>query len=116
MEKYTQKKLRNQLLYTLISPHVSETTLLNIKECNTFMLFVADKTLEHKTLHGANSCKNRFCPVCAWRKARKNGLKSSILMQYLKQEEDKERLLLTLTAPNVKAHELNDEIKHYNKA
>ena len=116
MEKYTQKKLKNQLLESLIENHVSEKTLLNIKECNTFMLFVADKTLEHKKLHGANSCKNRFCPVCAWRKARQNALKISILMQYLKQEEDKEFLFLTLTAPNVKADELNDEIKHYNQS
>ena len=116
MEKYTQKKLRNQLLHTLISPYVSEAMLLNIKECNTFMLFVADKTLEHKKLYGANSCKNRFCPVCAWRKARKNALKISIIMQYLKAEENKEFIFLTLTAPNVKADELNDEIKHYNQS
>lgn len=116
MEKYTQKKLRNQLLHTLISPHVSETTLLNIKECNTFMLFVADKTLEHKKLHGANSCKHRFCPLCAWRKARKDALRISILMQYLRAEENKEFIFLTLTAPNVKADELNDEIKHYNQS
>lgn len=116
MEKYTQKKLRNQLLQTLISPHVSEATLLNIKECNTFMLFVADKTMEHKKLHGANSCKHRFCPVCAWRKARKNALKISILMQYVKEVEDKEFIFLTLTAPNVKDDELNDEIKHYNQS
>ena len=116
MEKYTQKKIRNQLLQTLISPHVSESTLLNIKECNTFMLFVADKTLEHKKLYGANSCKNRFCPVCAWRKARKNALKISILMQYLKAEENKDFIFLTLTAPNVKKEELQDEIKHYNQS
>lgn len=116
MEKYTEKKLKNQLLQTLISPHVSEATLLNIKECNTFMLFVVDKTLEHKKLYGSNSCKNRFCPVCAWRKARKNALKISILMEYLKAEENKEFIFLTLTAPNVKADELNDEIKHYNQS
>ena len=80
------------------------------------MLFLADKTLEHKKLHGANSCKHRFCPVCSWRKARKNALKISILMQYLKQEENKEFVFLTLTAPNVKTDELNDEIKHYNQS
>src|SRR5699024_4313351 len=97
MEKYTEKKLRNQLL-------------------QTFMLFRADKTLEHKKLHGANSCKHRFCPVCSWRKARKNALKISILMQYIKEEENKEFIFLTLTAPNVKADELNDEIKHYNQS
>ena len=116
MEKYTEKKLRNQLLQTFIDKHVTDSTLLRIKECNTFMLFLADKTLEHKKLHGANSCKHRFCPVCSWRKARKNALKISILMQYLKQEENKEFVFLTLTAPNVKTDELNDEIKHYNQS
>ena len=116
MEKYTQKKLRNQLLQTFIDKHVTDSTLLRIKECNTFMLFLADKTLEKTKLHGANSCKHRFCPVCSWRKARKNALKISILMQYLKQEENKEFVFLTLTAPNVKTDELNDEIKHYNQS
>ena len=116
MEKYTEKKLKNQLLQTFIDKHVTDSTLLRIKECNTFMLFLADKTLEHKKLHGANSCKHRFCPVCSWRKARKNALKISILMQYLKQEENKEFVFLTLTAPNVKTDELNDEIKHYNQS
>ena len=80
------------------------------------MLFLADKTLEHKKLHGANSCKHRFCPVCSWRKSRKNALKISILMQYIKEEENKEFIFLTLTAPNVKADELEDEIKHYNQS
>lgn len=80
------------------------------------MLFLADKTLEKTKLHGANSCKHRFCPVCSWRKSRKNALKISILMQYLKEEENKEFVFLTLTAPNVKADELDDEIQHYNKS
>lgn len=116
MEKYTQKKLRNQLLQTFIEKHVTDSTLLRIKECNTFMLFLADKTLEHKKLHKANSCKNRFCPMCAWRKARKNALKIGVLMQYLKEVENKEFIFLTLTAPNVKAEELNEEIKYYNQS
>lgn len=80
------------------------------------MLFLADKTLEHKKLHKANSCKNRFCPMCAWRKARKNALKIGVLMQYLKEVENKEFIFLTLTAPNVKAEELNEEIKYYNQS
>src|SRR5699024_11497002 len=32
------------------------------------------------------------------------------------QEEKKEFIFLTLTAPNVPADELNDEIKHYNQS
>ncbi|HIH3908897.1 TPA: protein rep, partial [Streptococcus pneumoniae] len=53
-----------------------------VEDCNTFLSFVADKTLEKQKLYKANSCKNRFCPVCAWRKARKDALGLSLMMQY----------------------------------
>ncbi|ENZ5537892.1 protein rep, partial [Enterococcus hirae] len=85
-------------------------------ECNTFMMMVADESLEKKKQHKGNSCKNRFCPICAWKKARKDALALSVMMAYLKQEEKKEFIFLTLTAPNVSAEELNDEIKHYNQS
>lgn len=116
MEKYTQKKLRNQLLQTLIGKHVSDKSFERIKECNTFLFMVADKTMEKTKLHRSNNCDNRFCPICAWKKSRKNALKISVLMQYLREEENKEFVFLTLTAPNVKAEELDYEIKHYNKS
>ncbi|RRD33994.1 replication protein, partial [Fusobacterium nucleatum] len=64
----------------------------------------------------SNLCKNRFCPVCAWRKARKDALGLSLMMQYIKQEEQKEFLFLTLTTPNVKSDDLESEIKHYNQS
>lgn len=116
MEKYTQKKLRNQLLQTLIGKHVSDKTFERIKECNTFLFMVADKTMEKTKLYRSNNCEHRFCPMCAWKKSRKNALKIGILMQYLREEENKEFVFLTLTAPNVKSDELDDEIKHYNKS
>src|SRR5699024_6897654 len=81
-----------------------------------FMMMVADESLEKKKQHKGNSCKNRFCPICAWKKARKDALALSVMMAYLKQEEKKEFIFLTLTAPNVSAEELNDEIKHYNQS
>ncbi|NKE86062.1 protein rep, partial [Staphylococcus arlettae] len=86
------------------------------EDCNTFLSFVADKTLEKQKLYKANSCKNRFCPVCAWRKARKDALGLSLMMQYIKQQEKKEFIFLTLTTPNVQNEQLEDEIKHYNKS
>jgi len=116
MEKYTQKKIRNQLLQTLISKHVSDKSFERIKECNTFLFMVADKTMEKTKLHRSNNCENRFCPICAWKKSRKNALKISVLMQYLREEEKKDFIFLTLTAPNVKAEELDGEIKHYNQS
>ena len=38
----------------------------------------------------------------------------SVQMKYIKEEHQKEFIFLTLTAPNVSADELEDEIKHYN--
>ncbi|GAB1614258.1 protein rep [Mammaliicoccus lentus] len=87
-----------------------------VQDCNTFLSFVADKTLEKQKLYKANSCKNRFCPVCAWRKARKDALGLSLMMQYIKQQENKEFIFLTLTTPNVMSDELENEIKRYNNS
>src|SRR5699024_2708600 len=83
---------------------------------NTFMMMVDDETLEKKKQHRGNTCKNRFCPICAWKKSRKDALALSVMMAYLKLEEKKEFIFLTLTAPNVTADELEDEINHYNQS
>lgn len=94
MVKHTKKKRKNGVLAyfmeKLVSERtVSENTLKLIKECNTFMMMVADESLEKKKQHKGNSCKNRFCPICAWKKARKDALALSVMMAYLKQEEKK---------------------------
>src|SRR5699024_6275220 len=121
MVKSTKKKRRNGVLAyfmeKLVSENVvTENTLRLIKECNTFMMMVADETLEKKKQHKGNTCKNRFCPICAWKKSRKDALALSVMMAYLKQEEKKEFIFVTLTAPNATADEMNDEIKHNNKS
>ena len=116
MEKYTEKKQRNQVFQKFIKRHIGENQMDLVQDCNTFLSFVADKTLEKQKLYKANSCKNRFCPVCAWRKARKDALGLSLMMQYIKQQEKKEFIFLTLTTPNVMSDELENEIKRYNNS
>lgn len=117
--KHTKKKRKNSVLAYFMEKlvfenSVTENTLRLVKECNTFVMMIADENLEKKKQHKGNSCKNRFCPICAWKKSRKDALALSIMMSYLKQEEKKEFIFLTLTAPNVSAADLNDEIKIYN--
>ncbi|HCY0619169.1 TPA: protein rep [Staphylococcus aureus] len=116
MEKYTEKKQRNQVFQKFIKRHIGENQMDLVEDCNTFLSFVADKTLEKQKLYKDNSCKNRFCPVCAWRKARKDALGLSLMMQYIKQQENKEFIFLTLTTPNVMCEELENEIKRYNNS
>lgn len=116
MEKYTEKKQRNQVFQKFVKRHIGENQMDLVEDCNTFLSFVTDKTLEKQKLYKANSCKNRFCPVCAWRKARKDALGLSLMMQYIKQQEKKEFIFLTLTTPNVMSDELENEIKRYNNS
>src|SRR5699024_841904 len=104
MNKYTKKKRKNGVLAYLMEKLVTENlvtenTLELVNECNTYMMMVADETLEKKKQHKGNTCKNRFCPICAWKKSRKDALALSVMMAYLKQEEKKEFIFLTLTAP-----------------
>ena len=72
--------------------------------------------MENKKLHKGSFCKNRFCPMCSWRLSCKDSLEISILMEHLRCEENKEFIFLTLTTPNVKGENLEEEIKKYNKA
>ena len=115
MENYTVKKVKNQELFGFLTSHMTQSNLFNIFNCGSFISFFADETLEKKKVNKSNFCKNRFCPLCAWRKAKKDSLKISILLKYIQEELGYEFIFLTLTAPNVKGSDLSDEIKKYNE-
>jgi len=116
MIKYTEKKKRNQEFAPFIAPHVSGNTLRRVCECGSWIEMYADESKEKKKVRQANFCKNRFCPVCAWRQAQKDALKIGILMDYLAREREYAFIMVTLTAPNVAGEDLRDEITRYNRA
>ena len=116
MNKYTNKKKKNQEIIKYIAKHLSEDNLNLIYNCGSYLEMITDQSMETKKIHRANFCKNRFCPLCAWRQTKKDALKISIIMEFIKKELDLDFIFLTLTAPNVNAENLNDEIKKYNKS
>ena len=111
-----KKKKKNIKLADVIKDKVGETTLTAIQNCSYFMKFYANVTLEKRKLMMANSCNNRFCPMCAYRKARKDGLKHMIMTKKLKKDNKYAFLFLTLIAPSVPGEELENEIKSYAAA
>ena len=116
IEKCTSKRLKNPKFSNYIESSVSKKMIERIKDCGTFLMLLGDLNLENKKLHSGNFCGNRFCPMCGWRVSCKDSLKISILMDYLRKEEHKEFIFLTLTTPNVKGDELEESIKDYNKS
>lgn len=48
MEKYTEKKQRNQVFKNFIERHIGENQMDLVKNCNTFLSFVTDKKFEKR--------------------------------------------------------------------
>jgi len=114
--KYSTKKTKNQEVYRFTDKHLTESGKRRFCECGDWIDFFADREVTKLKVYEANFCKNRFCPMCAWRKAHKDAMMISILMEYIEKEHDKAFIFVTLTAPNVKGEDLKDEITRYNKA
>jgi plasmid rolling circle replication initiator protein Rep len=114
--KFQPKKKQNIRIYEFIEKKLSESGRELFKSCSTFNQFITTQDKEKKKLVHSNPCKNRFCPICAWRKARKDAMKIGTMMEAIKLEEKKEFIFLTLTTPNIKAEEVKSEIDRFNKA
>lgn len=116
LANYTEKKTRNQGGVGIMDKHLPPKTFKRYCECGNWIEIFADRENTKYKVYQSNFCKNRFCPMCAWRLAHKDAMKISVLMKYLEAEHGKEFILLTLTAPNVLGVDLKNEIARYNKA
>lgn len=116
IEKYTNKKLKNEVFSELIEGRISNNAHRSVQECGSYLLFGSNLVQKKDKLLGANFCKNRFCPVCARRISIKIAEGINTTMSYLNKEKAQEFLFLTLTVPNCTAEQLNDTIKHINKS
>ena len=116
MIKYNEKKPKNQEGFQYIDKHLSEKSSNRYKSCGSWIEMFSDIEMEKMKVHNADFCKNRFCPMCQWRSAKKDAMQVSVLMDYIGQEHGKNFIFVTLTAPNVIGDELKSEITKYNKA
>lgn len=110
------KKMMASNISDYIAKHVTDKTFIRMKECNTFMQLISTSDKKNKKQISGNSCKNRFCPICNWRKSRKDSMAISIMMQAIKQDTEYNYLFLTLTVPNVDSDELDSKINEMNQA
>lgn len=116
LDKYTPKRSLNRKAFHFIEKYLSQTSAEYFSDCNTFISFLTNEDKSVKKTYKANNCKNRFCPICAWKKAKKDAMKLGVMLEAIKQKEDKEFLFLTLTAPNCKDEDLSATIDKFNKA
>ncbi|HAP8735710.1 TPA: protein rep [Enterococcus faecium] len=113
---FREKKRNLKKIMALGDGRISGKTLENMKACGSFMEFIATVDKEKKKMVHGMFCKNRFCPVCAYRKARKDSYMLSIMMEAIQAEKGYKYIFMTLTTPNVPADKLSAEIDRFNKA
>ena len=114
--KYTAKKKKNQVVAVYTDKHMSGRMQKRICECGDWMKWIADREMVKMKVHKSNFCKNRFCPICAWLRAKKDAMKIGVMMDYIESEHDKAFIFVTLTAPNVCGVVLPQEVTKYNGA
>lgn len=95
---------------------ITDKKIKRVEECANFIVFKssADKSL--KSLHSGNFCHDRLCPICSWLQARKKAYELLVLLDFIKIKYQYEFIFLTLTAPNVPADKLKNEINDFNKS
>ena len=116
IKKYSTKKVGNQVISQFADKHLPPKSKKRFSECGNWIEFFSDREVSKLKVCRACFCKNRFCPMCAWRLAHKDAMKVSVLMDYIEKEHGKAFIFVTLTAPNVKGENLKGEITRYNNA
>lgn len=116
LEKVAPKKDLSRKAADYIFKHVTVKTIDRFETCTSWMLHMTNAAMSAKRLHKSNRCGNRFCPICTWGTAKKDAIKLSIILEAIRDIENKEFLFLTLTAPNCTGEELRSEIDRFNKA
>jgi plasmid rolling circle replication initiator protein Rep len=94
---------------------------VNMLECARTLEFglyqnLKDKDIQTKKLEKMFTCKDRFCPFCNWRRARKLAIQSYRMLKSLEADRKVRYLFLTLTVKNCELGNLSSTIKHMNKS
>ncbi len=118
--KFTEKKLQtNDIIFKFYNTGFTKESE-KIKQCGNYLEFIFKEhqiTKENKKkLANANFCKNRFCPVCSWRRTRNITGQLKEAFTAIQEKEKIATLFLTLTVNNPDVKDLKDTIAKMNKA
>lgn len=96
--------------------NITQSRIDRVSGCSNHFTAVADRTLQKSKIVKAIRCKDKFCPICQKIKSTKNALAIQTMYNYLKENTKLNYLFITLTAPNVKGEDLNNELISYSKS
>lgn len=118
--KFSEHKLQSNDIYFKFYNTGFKNEAEKIKQCGNYLEFALK---EHqitkdskKKLAGANFCKNRFCPMCSWRRIRNITGQLKDAFSVIQEKQKVATLFLTLTVSNPDVKDLKSTIAKMNKA
>ena len=118
--KFSEHKLQSNDIYFKFYNTGFKNEAEKIKQCGNYLEFALK---EHqitkdskKKLAGANFCKNRFCPMCSWRRIRNITGQLKDAFSVIQEKQKIATLFLTLTVSNPDVKDLKSTIAKMNKA
>ena len=118
--KFSEHKLQSNDIYFKFYDTGFKNEAKKIKQCGNYLEFVLK---EHqitkdtkKKLAGANFCKNRFCPMCNWRRVRNITGQLKEAFSVIQEKQKVATLFLTLTVSNPDVKDLKETIAKMNKS
>lgn len=115
VDVYTKKKKLSLLLsdvYTDLEEFIKAERVFN---CSTFLEFAVNKSKTNVRLSYINSCKDRLCPTCQFRRGFKLYRQVSKALDRLKDSSNM-FFFATFTTVNVALEDVNAEVTHIIKA
>lgn len=118
--KFIEKKLQtNDIIFKFYNTGFTKESE-KIKQCGNYLEFALKEnqiTKENKKkLAGANFCKNRFCPMCSWRRIRNITGQLKDAFSVIQEKQKVATLFLTLTVTNPDVKDLKSTIAKMNKS
>lgn len=118
-DKFTPHKTKSLDLAEVYFRLGYETQARRVLGCGDFLQFAHEingsgVVSPEGKLHHANFCKDRLCPMCAWRRSYKIFGQVSQIMELIGSKY--KFLFLTLTVPNCTGEKLSETLNRLNKA
>jgi len=115
------KKYNSFVIFELYQHFASKKKLQRLADCGTYLGFDLFKHIQKndtytKKLANANFCRDRFCEMCNWRRARKYAIENFCLLKAIEQRYKVRYIFATFTIKNPLISDLRANIKLFNQA
>lgn len=105
------KKVRSLMLADSFQRLGEEKRSMRVRFCSSQLAFAVNTETGEKRLHSADFCRERLCPMCAWRKSLKCFQEVSRVIDAAQQEQSNlVPIFLTLTLKNCTGEELGETL------